>query len=248
MRIAALYDIHGNLPALEAVLRDVRAESVDRIVVGGDVMPGPLPRETLDFLFDLDIPVDFIRGNGDRAVLDVMNGVEATSVPEHFRPLIRWTAEQLNESNRKVLESWPPTFRMNVDAVGKVLFCHATPESDMPIFSRATSEEKLIPLFGGLDVDLVVCGHTHMQFDRTVGSVRVVNAGSVGMPFGKPGAYWLLLDAGVDLRRTNYDLESAAARIKASSYPQAEMFAEKNVLDPPSEETIIEAYSKMELK
>ena len=248
MRIAALYDIHGNLPALEAVLEDVRARSVDRVLIGGDVLPGPIPRETFDLLLSLDIPIDFIRGNGDRAVLDVMNGVEPTSVPEQFRPLIRWTGEQLDARHAKMINSWPPTLRLDVAAIGRVLFCHATPQSDMPIFTRQTSEEKLRPIFEGLDVDLVVCGHTHMQFDRRVGSVRVVNAGSVGMPFGKPGAYWLLLDSGVDLRRTPYDLPDAAARIKASTYPQAEMFAERNVLDPPSEHSIIDAYSKVELK
>lgn len=248
MRVAALYDIHGNLPALEAVLAEVGAESVDRIVVGGDVVPGPIPRETFDLLLSLDIPIDFIRGNGDRAVLDAMNGSEPTSVPEQFRPLIRWTAEQLDDDHREILESWPPTLALDVEGTGKVLFCHATPQSDMPIFTRETAEERLRPIFEGLDADLVVCGHTHMQFDRTVGSVRVVNAGSVGMPFGEPGAYWLLLDSGVDLRHTSYDLRAAAERIKASEYPQAEMFADRNVLDPPTEESIIEAYSKVELK
>lgn len=248
MRVAALYDIHGNLPALEAVLAEVGAESVDRIVVGGDVVPGPIPRETFDLLLSLDIPIDFIRGNGDRAVLDAMNGSEPTSVPEQFRPLIRWTAEQLDDDHREILESWPPTLALDVEGTGKVLFCHATPQSDMPIFTRETAEERLRPIFEGLDADLVVCGHTHMQFDRTVGSVRVVNAGSVGMPFGEPGAYWLLLDSGVDLRHTSYDLRAAAERIKASEYPQAEMFADRNVLDPPTQESIIEAYSKVELK
>ena len=248
MRVAALYDIHGNLPALEAVLAELGGESVDRIVIGGDIVPGPIPRETFDLLLSLDTPVDFIRGNGDRAVLDAMNSVDPTSVPEHFRPLIHWTAEQLDENHREILESWPPTFSLHVAGIGKVLFCHATPQSDIPIFSRATAEEKLRPIFDGVDARLVVCGHTHMQFDRRVGSVRVVNAGSVGMPFGKPGAYWLLLDSRVQLRRTDYDLESAAARIRSSSYPQAELFASNNVLNPPSEETIIEAYSKVELK
>lgn len=248
MRLAALYDIHGNLPALEAVMAEIHGASVDRIVIGGDVVPGPLPRETFDLLINVDIPVDFIRGNGDRAVLDVMNGVEPTSVPEQFRPIIRWTAEQLDESHRKILEWWPPTMRLDIDGVGRVLFCHATPQSDMPIFTRETAEERLLPHFEGLDVDLVVCGHTHMQFDREIGSLRVVNAGSVGMPFGKPGAYWLMLDSGVDLRRSDYNLREAAARIKASSYPQAESFAERNVLDPPSEESIIAAYSQVELK
>ena len=93
---------------------------------------------------------------------------------------------------------------------------------------------------------LVVCGHTHMQFDRTVGTTRIVNAGSVGMPFGAPGAYWLLLGPGVELRRTTYDLENAATRIRATSYPQAESFAATNVIKPPSEESILEMFHSAE--
>src|SRR5215207_3219776 len=95
MRVAALYDIHANLPALEAVLDDVRQEGVDLVVVGGDVVPGPLPRETLACLLDLDIPVQFIHGNGERAVLAEMAGTDSGLVPARFRPLVRWVAEQL---------------------------------------------------------------------------------------------------------------------------------------------------------
>src|SRR4051812_22209434 len=90
MRIAALYDIHGNLPALDAVLADVQAADAELIVIGGDVVPGPLPRETLDRLLRLDTPTRFIRGNGDRVVREVMLGKEATEVPERFRDTIRW--------------------------------------------------------------------------------------------------------------------------------------------------------------
>jgi hypothetical protein len=87
-----------------------------------------------------------------------------------------------------------------------------------------------------------------MQFDRTIGETRVVNAGSVGMPFGAPGAYWLLLGPGVELRHTPYDLAKAAGRIRATQYPQAEAFAERNVLEPPSEEKMLEAFGRAELK
>lgn len=89
MRVAALYDIHGNLPALEAVVRTVRAEDVDLVVVGGDVFPGPMPKEPLDFLDAIDLPVAFIHGNGDRAVLDVMEGREPTTLPKEGHPLVR---------------------------------------------------------------------------------------------------------------------------------------------------------------
>ncbi|SRR6266480_6795884 len=96
MRVAALYDIHGNLPALEAVLQEIRQADVDRVVVGGDVLPGPMPRETLTYLLDLGIPVQFIYGNGEVAVLEQMAGRDPAAVPEQFRPIIRWTAQQLD--------------------------------------------------------------------------------------------------------------------------------------------------------
>jgi len=97
-------------------------------------------------------------------------------------------------------------------------------------------------------VPLVICGHTHMQFERTIGKVRVVNAGSVGMPFGEPGAYWLLLGPEVELRRTAYALARAASRIRATKYPQAEEFAARNVLEPPSEAQMLELFARAELQ
>jgi hypothetical protein len=83
-----------------------------------------------------------------------------------------------------------------------------------------------------------------MQVERQVGRVRVVNAGSVGMPFGNPGAYWLLLDEGAHHRRTEYDLDAAAERIRATEYPQAETFAESHVLRPPTEAAMLEALER----
>jgi predicted phosphodiesterase len=243
MRVAALYDIHGNLPALEAVLRDVRAAGVDQIVAGGDVLPGPMPRESLAQLLDLDIPVQFIQGNGDREVI-----APTGAVPEPYRESIRWNADQLAPEDIRRLADWPPTLRVRIDGIGDVLFCHATPRNDTDIFTRLTPDEPLLPLFGGLGVSLAVCGHTHMQFDRTIGPVRVVNAGSVGMPFGEPGAYWLLLGPGVQLRQTPYDLAQAARRIRATKYPKADEFAARNVLQPPSEQEILDAFGRAELK
>ena len=235
MRVAAIYDIHGNLPALEAVLQDIRQAEVDHVVVGGDVLPGPMPRETLACLLDLDIPVQFIQGNGDRVVLAQMAGRDISEVPEQFREVIRWTAQQLFPEHERLLASWPATCRVEIRGLGEVLFCHATPRNDTEIFTRLTPEDRLLPVFEGLNVPVVICGHTHMQFDRTIGSVRVVNAGSVGMPFGEPGAYWLLLGPDVQLRHTSYDLAKAAERIRDTTYPQAQDFAARNVLQPPSE-------------
>lgn len=248
MKVAALYDIHGNLPALEAVLDDVRQASVDRIVIGGDVLPGPMPRETLECLLAVDLPIQFIHGNGDRVVLGQMRGKEPTEVPEQFREAIRWNARQLRAEHEKVLASWPATLRLEIPGLGDVLFCHATPGNDTDVFTRLTSEDRLLPIFQDLDVSLVVCGHTHMQFDRTVGHVRVVNAGSVGMPYGEPGAYWLLLGPEAELRRSTYDLTKAADRIRATNYPQAEDFAATHVLKPVAESQALELFRKAELK
>ncbi len=248
MRIAALYDIHGNLPALEAVLTEVRQAEVDRIVVGGDVVPGPMPCETLDCLRALDIPAEFIRGNGEIAVLAQRAGRDPGKMPEQARAAVRWVGEQLRPADERQLASWPATLRVAVSGLGEVLFCHATPRSDNEIFTRSTPERVLAPIFRDVDVAWVVCGHTHMQFDRTVGDTRVVNAGSVGMPFGEPGAYWLLLDSDAPLRRTAYDLVAAARRIASTAYPGASEFAQRNVLRPPSEAEMLELYANAELR
>jgi putative phosphoesterase len=247
MRVAALYDIHGNLPALEAVLAEVRQVGVDVVVVGGDVVPGPMPRETLGTLLALDLPVRFVRGNGDREIASLMAGGEPTSVPARFRELMRWNAEQLLPEHQRVLSGWPASIRVEIDGLGEVLFCHATPRSDSEIFTRRTDEERLAPIFDALGVPVVVCGHTHMQFDRMVGTVRVVNAGSVGMPFGEASAQWLLLGPDVRLQRTAYDLAGAAARVRRTAYPQAEEFASRSVLQPPTEAEMLTAFTRVEL-
>jgi predicted phosphodiesterase len=242
VRVAAIYDVHGNLPALDAVLDDVRRENVDLIVVGGDVLPGPMPREALARLLALDTPTRFIQGNGEAAVLMVLRGDDPVTVPEPFRDIVRWTAARLENAQAAAIAGWPATFAQDIDGVGRVLFCHATPRSDTEIFTRLTPAADIRAAFEDVAADVVVCGHTHMQFDRTIGGLRVVNAGSVGMPFGPPGADWLLVGPGIELRHTSYDLERAAQRIRASEYPHADAFAERNVLAPPSEEDMLRAY------
>jgi len=246
MRIAALYDIHGNLPALEAVLADVRRAGVDRIVAGGDVLPGPMPHESLAMLRALDVPVDFIRGNGDRCVLEEIAGVPFT-LPEAIRPAIAWNAGRVSGEERRFIASWPETLTLNADGIGDTLFCHATPRNDVEIFTRMTAEDRLAPVFTGVTAPLVVCGHTHMPFDRVVGRQRVVNSGSVGMPFGAPGADWLLLGPDIGFRHTNYDLEDAARRIRATDYPDAESFAAQYVLNPPSEARMLDVFTAASL-
>jgi len=239
LRVAALYDVHGNLPALRSVLEAVGEAEADLVVVGGDVVPGPMPVACLEALLELELPVRFIVGNGERDVLTAARGEEPTRVPEAFRDVVRWTAGALPEAHLAEIRSWPRTLTVEGIVRGDVLFCHATPRSDDELFTRRTPEERIRPVFEPTGASIVVCGHTHMQFDRRVGTARVVNAGSVGMPFGEPGAYWALVGAEVELRRTGFDLEAAADAIAATACPGAERFDPRN---PPSEDAMLEAF------
>jgi hypothetical protein len=203
--------------------------------------------ETLACLLQLDMPVQFILGNGEVAVLAEKSGAEAPhwyrTIPESARKVVRWQANQLTPEHQRLLASWPKTLRVTIPGPGDVLFCHATPRDENEVFTRLTSEELLLPVFEGLGVPLVVCGHTHMQFDRMIGRTRVINAGSVGMPFGAPGADWLLLGPDVQLRHTDYELTRAAERIRATNYPEAQDFAARSVLQPPSAADMLDAFT-----
>ena len=247
MRVAALYDIHGNLPALQAVFSAIEKAKVDHMVVGGDVVLGPMSVECLDFLKSVQIPTTYIRGNCETSVLKQLKNESGGSFPEIVQQQISWTADSLSTRHQSMLSKWPATVTLSISGLGSVLFCHATPQNENDIFTKFTSKEKLLAIFKQVKEPTVICGHTHMQFDRQVENTRVVNAGSVGMPFGKPGAFWLLLGPDIELRHTTYDLETAAELLSQSSYPGAKKFAEKNVLVPPSEEAMVERLRKAEL-
>lgn len=215
VRVAALYDVHGNLPALEAVLAGLEGVDVDRIVVGGDVAEGAFPSEAVEELRNLGERALWVRGNCDRA-------------PGAF------AAERLSGEQRAFLAGLPLTLSLEVDGLGPVLFFHATPRSDEEVFTRYTPDERLEPMLAGVAEQVLVCGHTHVQVDRHAAGKRIVCAGSVGMPYAdEPGAYWALLGPEVEFRRTPYDLESAAERIRATGWPDAEEFVRENLLEVP---------------
>jgi predicted phosphodiesterase len=246
MKIAAIYDIHGNLPALEAVLREIDQAGPDLILVGGDFITGPMPLATLDRLMQLGERARFIRGNNEREVVAALDGLLLdSSMPAEVQEMISWSAQQLNRNQRDFLAALPEQFSIHVDGLGDVLFCHGSPRSDEEIITAATPEARLRAILSGVTQQIVVCGHTHMQFDRTLDGKRVVNAGSVGMPYGEPGAYWLLARPEVVLRRTSYDLARAAEQIRVSGYPQAQDFADNNVLKPPTQAEAIELFERM---
>jgi putative phosphoesterase len=234
-RVAALYDVHGMLDALDAVLADVEREDVDLVVLGGDVVGGPQPAETLARLRGVGDGVRWVRGNADRALLEGPGAIDAGQ--EH---VLAWTAARLTEADRQFLGTLPEREVLDVDGLGRVLFCHATPASDLPIVTAGTPDERLREIVAGVDADVVVAGHTHIQFDRVVDGVRWVNAGSVGMPYeGEAAAFWALLGPDVSFRRTPFDVEAAAEAILASGWPAAEEFVTENLRDAvPRDETI----------
>lgn len=238
-RVAVISDIHGNQPALEAVLAEIERERPDLIVVGGDVASGPMPAECIERLMALGERACFLRGNADREVVARFDDPSAAAGAgaDPAAQSADWAAGQINRSQRDFLASFPETISLEIDGLGAVLFCHGSPRSDEEIITAISPESRLRPMLAGVTESVVVCGHTHVQFDRTVAGKRVVNAGSVGMPYeGQPGAYWAMLGPDVTLRRTEYDFERAAARIRTSGYPDAEEFARENVLHPPSAE------------
>lgn len=206
MKVAALYDVHGMPHALEAVLADVEREHFDAVVFGGDVFCGPLPRETLELVRGVG-SAQFVRGNCERDPDNRLRGKLGDEA-------IGWAS------------AWPATLQLD-----GVLYCHATPFDDQTIITEASSEERFAQALEGITAHLVVAGHTHIQFRRD----RWVNAGSVGMPYeGDVAAFWSVIGDDVEFRRTAFDVERAAADIRASDWPIADEFVSENLVAPPS--------------
>ena len=242
MRVAALYDVHGNLPALEAVLAEVERHGVDLIVLGGDIVSGPFPRETYAAWRALGEKAVAVRGNVERAFLEIRRGLREPAPGAAGDP---WVVEQLSDDEIETLGALPEQLLLDVDGLGPVRFVHATLRDDEELFTEATPDAVVAEMFAGADAAVVLCGHTHMQLDRVVGGTRIVNAGSVGMPYeAAPGAYWALLGPDVELRRTEYDLASTAQRIAPLSWPTAESFVRENLLTVPKREEAIDVFER----
>jgi predicted phosphodiesterase len=239
MRIAVLCDIHGNLPALDAVLAEVALHDVDAIVVGGDAVPGPFMAETVDRLRGLGDRARFVMGNGDREIVEAFD--EGRS-PEDagdsaFARFTAWCAGRIDRAQRDFLATFEPVVRLPVDDLGPVLFCHGSPRSDTEIITQVTPPERLRPMLEGVEEPIVVCGHTHHQFALEVDGTRVLNAGAVGMPYqGAAAAFWLLLGPDVQMRRTDYDVEAAVEALRATGAPDVDevMLRESLVAPTPA--------------
>jgi predicted phosphodiesterase len=215
MRVLALYDIHGNIDALDAVLADPRAANPDIVVVGGDAVPGPFARATLARLEALTTPIRWIRGNGEREVAEAVGGPAPADDGLAGRTAAI-TAAEIGDARALSLGELPLTVELD-----GVLYCHASPRRDDEMLTRLSSPERWTDALGAVDDALVVAGHTHQQDDRVVGDLRFVNAGSVGLPYeGNGAAYWLWVVDGVpELRHTAYDAARAGARILDAGWP-----------------------------
>ena len=231
--VAALYDVHGNLPALEAVLADPAFAGVDAVVVGGDVASGPMPAQALDCLAQIELPLRWVRGNADREVVDSFDrGDTDPSVHPADDPAARAdaaTAALITRAHRDRMA----TFEDAV-AVDGTLYCHGSPRRDDEIITALTPEERLAPMLDGVREPLVVCGHTHHQFELRAGEHRVVNAGRVGMPYqGAAAAFWLLVAGGEPHpRRTDYDVDAAMVRLRATTFPDVDDVMRKSLIEP----------------
>jgi predicted phosphodiesterase len=233
VRVAALYDVHGNLPALEAVLADPACARADAVVVGGDVAAGPMPGEVLDRLTRLPVPVRWVRGNADREVVAAFDRGDTDPLahpPEDAAARAgAFTAARMTRAQRDLLAGFEDVVRLD-----GALYCHGSPRSDDEIITAVTPAERLAPMLEGVVEGLVVCGHTHHQFALGAAGRRVVNAGSVGMPYeGVAGAFWLLVEDGEpEPRRTEVDVAAMAAVLQTIEYPDVDVLVRESFVEP----------------
>ena len=244
MRVVALYDIHGNVRALEAVLMEVSRLAPDVILVGGDVALGPMPRETLELLAERGDRVRWIRGNCDREMVEAARGASEPRGPWGAR--VSWAAARCTPAQLELLAQLPTTAALAIDGLGEVLFCHGSPRRDDEILTRITPEERLRPALAGFDQPLVVSGHTHVQYDRRALGRRLVNPGSVGMAYAsEPGARWAVFGPDVSLRATPFDVERTIADVRAGGFPDPDEFIGKYLARSPDPDEATRFFESM---
>ena len=240
-RLAVLSDIHGVLPALEAVLAEPDVAAADRIALTGDLAAGPQPVETLDLLASLGDRAIWIRGNADRELAEMAGG-QLAEPPDAISP---WAAKQLRPDQVTLLAGLPERAVVTVAGLGQVMLCHATPRNDTEVVLVDSRMDRWTEVLGGLgdEIGTIVCGHTHMPFARLAHGRMIVNPGSVGMPYGRTGAHWALLGPGVQLRRTRYDNAALSDRVVAeSAYPGVAGFADFFLRSSATDAEVIEAF------
>ncbi len=245
--VAVFADIHANLPALEAVLAQAQASGAEAFVLLGDIALGPMPAPTLDLLDSLGERAIWVHGNCEREVVAAFDAAESRTPTDEAGEITAAaaTAALLSRSHRDRLAGLPLTVTLDIDGLGPTLFCHASPRRDDEMVLVDSPPERWAAVLADVTASTVVCGHTHMQFDRLAAGHRVLNAGSVGMPYGPPGACWAMLGPDVTLRRTPYDTAQAAGRIAASEYTGAQQWAADYVLQHYSDTEALETFTQI---
>jgi predicted phosphodiesterase len=239
LRVAALADVHGNAPALEAVLADVGREAPDLVVFCGDLTWGPLPEETIALVRSLDAL--FVRGNAERELLTLFDELPAGASERQ-----RFLVERHDAAARDFVAGFREHVVVEVDGLGPTRFCHGSPRSDEELVTEATPVERVREFLAGVEERAVVTAHTHVSYERTVDGTLLLNPGSVGLPYeGRPGAYWALLGPGVEHRRTEYDLDDAGRRLGVPGNPFAELTIELLRAPPTRAEAIEHAEQRV---
>jgi putative phosphoesterase len=240
-RVAVVGDVHGNVPALAAVLDELRGENVDLVVWTGDLSWGAEPTAALDLVRALDLPSRYVRGNAERFLLELRDGKVETP-----RERESWMLEQHTRDDLEFVASFEHCQSVDVEGLGATYFCHGSPRTDEELLTAGTPEERFLAATSGIAEHVLVTGHTHAQYNREVAGIRAINPGSIGMPYeGRPGAYWALLGPDVELRRTEYDVATAAARLRESGFPDVEPVVEM-LVTPPSAAEMIEHAERLE--
>jgi putative phosphoesterase len=236
-RVAVVGDVHGNTVALQAVLDELRGEDVDLVVWTGDLSWGPEPGATLELVRSLELPARYVRGNAERALFEIEDGTIAEPSERE-----QWMLAAHSESDLDFARSFEHAHSIEIDGLGAAYFTHGSPRSDEELLTAGTPEERIAAATSGISERVLVTGHTHSQYDRAVAGIRALNPGSVGMPYEeRPGAYWALLGPDVELRRTEYDLDDAIARLRASGLPDPEQLVETLTTPPTPAELIAHA-------
>jgi predicted phosphodiesterase len=240
-RVAVLGDVHGNVLALEAVLEELRGEDVELVVWTGDLSWGAEPTATLDVVRAVELPSVFVRGNAERALVELRDGVrEASSERE------QWMLDHHTSDDLELAATFEPAHSVDIEGLGPTLFTHGSPRSDEELLTAETPEARIAAATAEIAERVLVTGHTHSQYNRDVAGVRALNPGSVGMPYEhRPGAYWALLGPDVELRRTEYDVAAATDRLRASGFPDCGPLVE-TLLQPPTPAEMIKHAESLE--
>ena len=233
--------MHGNVLALQAVLEELRAEDVDLVVWTGDLSWGAEPTATLEVVRSLDRPTLYVRGNAERALVELRDGVRDTASERE-----QWMLDQHSAEDLEFAASFEHSHSVEVEELGQVYFCHGSPRSDEELLTAETPDARVAAATSEIEERVLVTGHTHSQYNRDIAGLRALNPGSIGMPYEhRPGAYWAVLGPGVELRRTEYDVAAATERLRKSGFPDCEPLVD-TLLEPPTPAEMIKHAESLE--